>query len=92
MSEDFDRRITRLERREEAQSEALQELLVSSRHVNEVLVEMREALPRLRTLEHQIATISTVMSIIKWVSATVGATAIAMVLAFVFGTQSVGGS
>ena len=86
MSDEHERRIQQLEERDQAIQENMNQLVTNTAVMNETLKHMSEkVIPKVEQLEIKLANAMLVISAIKWLSTTVGAGAILMVLAYLFG-------
>ena len=91
MSEDLDRRISRIEREQERMEEVLRELVLSTTRIGDLLEQQRAMAPKIDTLSQQVHSLQISVSNaqlvqkgVVWLGGIIGSSAVVMAMSFLF--------
>jgi len=91
MSEDLDRRISRIEREQERMEEVLRELVLSTTRIGDLLEQQRAMSPKIDALTNQVHDLQISVSNaqlvqrgVVWLGGIIGSSAVVMAMSFLF--------
>lgn len=92
--QDATRRLDRLERDQDRVQKSVTELIISTQRIGDLVQAQNQALPRLEAITSDIGVLKTEISNTKlvqrgfiWLAGIIGSSAVAMVMAFLFGSR-----
>lgn len=92
MSDDIDRRLVKLESEQERMEKALNQLILSTTRMGDILETQRACIPKIEQLQHEIMEIKLDQANTKlvqkgflWLAGIIGSSAVTIAMAFIFG-------
>lgn len=84
-SEEINRRLERLETRDEKMEATLQQLVISTNRLIDLAQDQKDIIPKVHKLEIEVEKNKQVITAVKWLGVTIAGFAIVQALTFLFG-------